>query len=358
MKLTPEAIQAIVAGAMGTMTDGTLRACQNIRLTNSEAGFRATGNSIDVQISAGAPALEGGALDVAVSADRLTRILSTARGDLVLSLGEAQLTVRAGRSRFALPLFPIDDFPAMADDPKTGSIVLPGKLLQQAMGIVLPFAAVKDVRYYLLGMRIEASESGIDFIASDGHRMAWLHDSRAADAPIGATLPAKTLQKLKKLLESETLTVGIGQRVTIQSGPVTLDLPMIAGAYPDWQRLFGGAPEHFSRIKVSDGTTHLREAEILAESLPGGTFAQFGFQREGIRVEARGEEGANYETTIPASADAEVAVGFNVIYLREILSAFPEQAEVEIGFTDQIRAFQFRSDGLQGYRSVLMPARV
>lgn len=51
------------------------------------------------------------------------------------------------------------------------------KFQARYLPMLFPFMAKKDVRYYLNGVYIEPAEKGVYLVATDGHKMAVIHDT-------------------------------------------------------------------------------------------------------------------------------------------------------------------------------------
>ncbi len=112
--------------------------------------------------------------------------------------------------------------------------------------------ATKDVRYYLNGVYIEPLQgnNGVVLVATDGHRMAVIHDPTGeADKPqifkVSTQLVSAAKKRRTKLGMMDrrvsyqdggriTCTYETGEEVYIQPG----FLPIIEGKYPDWRRVF------------------------------------------------------------------------------------------------------------------------
>jgi len=82
------------------------------------------------------------------------------------------VTVKSGRSRFALQSLPPNDFSSMNLGQLTFSFTMQHKHLLAAIGAVGFAISTEETRYYLNGIFIHVTEVGMLFVATDGHRLA------------------------------------------------------------------------------------------------------------------------------------------------------------------------------------------
>src|SRR5215831_18010337 len=158
----------------------------------------------------------------------------------------AQVTLKAGRSRFVLATLPKEDFPAM------GAGDLPhqfGIAVQELRNLIdrTRFAiSTEETRYYLNGIYLHATTSGevkvLRAVATDGHRLARFEmplPAGAAEMP-GIIVPRKAVGELRKLLDEADGRVEVAlsdAKIRFVVGGVTLTSKLIDGTFPDYQRV-------------------------------------------------------------------------------------------------------------------------
>lgn len=201
---------------------------------------------------------------------------------LVGSLGEGELTLEAtedGRAElsmndrsYALRTYPAADFPKLPGFPAGGTFEVSTERFAGAVSRVLPCASKDASRPALSGVLLALSKGKATLAATDSYRMALFRDAfdRGAGSvvPNGdvfggeakAIVPARALREAVRLgaLGPKNLTVALTENVAFfKAAGVTLSARLIAGQYPDYERLF---PEGFAREFTLD-------AAPLAESL-------------------------------------------------------------------------------------------
>ena len=132
------------------------------------------------------------------------------------------------------------------------------KTFQAALKMVHHAAGKKDVRYYLNGVHLDFSSSGLYLAATDGHRLA-VASIEGAFEPGEITLGHDAVKQLLALPKSagDVICSFEGEQLVVQSGQV-LRFSDVGGKYPDWRRVVQGTPEATTVIGVN--------AEYLAQA--------------------------------------------------------------------------------------------
>ena len=82
-----------------------------------------------------------------------------------------QARITAGRSEFTLRVFPVDEFPRLAD-PAGEGVTIDAAQLGGALKQVVPAASGDDARPILTGVLVSAEEGGLRLVATDSYRLA------------------------------------------------------------------------------------------------------------------------------------------------------------------------------------------
>lgn len=361
MNLSSDATAAIQAALQAAAHSSTVEAFKHVLLENGPKGFSALGTDGNLQVRSQCAALNGAAFSVQVPADRLSKIIGTARGEIDISLTAKSISVKMGASRFALPLYLVGEFPSMPEDTKTAEIQVPAADFLAALDRVSPFAADKDIRYMLTAVYLEWREGRLFLVGGDGSGMGVESLPVAGDPAFQGMLPKHLVRRVRGLLaKADMLTLSLGRRLTLTCGEVCIDANLIDGQYVNWRRPM--RTEHDARPVVLAGEA----AAVFSDSLITAAQSRLGlcgtieFNTDGLKVTSEGEDGRGFDGLVvckvlsgkPMSAD------FNLTVLKEIFSLFPKEAEVEIGLmTAAGTALFFTSPSVPDYTAVYMPMR-
>ncbi|MGL5734163.1 MAG: DNA polymerase III subunit beta, partial [Beijerinckiaceae bacterium] len=139
--------------------------------------------------------------------------------------------------KFKLATLPFEDFPQMASADYVATLEFQGLELKNAIEKTAWAASTEETRYYLNGIAMQYSGGKANFIATDGHRLAWYVDGDTADFP-NVIIPSKTAKIFKDLLDDGTATVQVSEtKIKLTFGTVSVVSKVIDGTYPDWARI-------------------------------------------------------------------------------------------------------------------------
>lgn len=182
----------------------TLPILSNVLLDKQGDRLTLLATDIEIQIKTSAPASGGADAALTVGARKLQEILRALPegADVSLQLDDKRLTVKAGKSRFALQTLPAADYPRMAQaEGEALKLKLTQKRFKRLLGFVQYAMAQQDIRYYLNGLLLIVAGAELRVIATDGHRLAYAAEPiEESLARTEAILPRKTVLELARQL--------------------------------------------------------------------------------------------------------------------------------------------------------------
>lgn len=294
----------------------------------------ATDTEITVQLRAGAPISEEGS--AVIGARLLSGILRSLppneAATLTADAGGASLRCAGGT--YNMRVYPTEDFPKMAPFAEEGTFTLDIETLSEAVAKVLPAVSRDHQRPIITGVKTVFEEGRLTVAATDSYRLA-VYTTEAQGGPKEkkeAVIPARALSEaLKVCSEAQANTPGLKtvevsiteSAVHFRAGPVVLQSRLIAGNFPEYQRLMpdsfetafpvdaAALSETLSRVALfagrSNPPTPVRLSFTKAENLEGGELA----------VSARSAEIGEATEKIGMTVDTEFAAAFNGAYLRD-----------------------------------------
>lgn len=277
----------------------------------------------------------------------------------------SQLTLRSGRSRFALSCLAVEDFPSMADGVFSNSFTVAAPDLRALIDRTRFAISTEETRYYLNGIYFHSTtSSGVNVlraVATDGHRLARVEVGRpeGADNMPGIIVPRKTVLELRKLIEETGMgvTVSLSEtKIRFAFDDVVLTSKLIDGTFPDYERVIPQDNDKLLRVgkklfadavdRVSAISTEKSRAIKVAIS-PGLLTLSASSPDAGSAVE---EIEADYNS-------ATIEIGFNSRYLMEILGQIEgDTALFAMADAASPTVIRETDDGAALY--VLMPMRV
>lgn len=269
--------------------------------------------------------------------------------------------LRCGRSRFNLATLPAAEFPAQEDMSFQGELRLSQRDLKRLLERTHFAMAQQDVRYYLNGLMLEATEHGLRAVATDGHRLAYAEAEVEVVTPPEQQViaPRKGIQELLRLLaDAEDLAVvRIGtNHIQVELGDIRFTSKLIDGRFPDYQRVI---PRDPGRIIVADRLA-LRSALSRAAILSSDKYRGVRLQAENhlLQVQAHNPEQEEAQEEVEVSyGNDPLEIGFNVTYLLDALGALTGD-NVKLAFTDANSSCLLTEVESEVARYVVMPMRL
>lgn len=272
-----------------------------------------------------------------------------------------KITVQAGRSRFTLASLPANDFPSVDAVDATESVRVPEAALKELIERTAFAMAQQDVRYYLNGLLFDLGDKRLRCVATDGHRLALCE--AALDETVKTKrqiiVPRKGVQELQRLLEGgeRALELEMGRNhIRVKRDDVTFTSKLIDGRFPDYEAVIPIGADKEVRIDREVLRAALQRAAILSNEKYRGVRLEVSPGQLRINAHNPEQEEAQEEVEAETRVD-DLAVGFNVNYLLDALTALREE-HVILALRDANSSALVREAGNEKCRHVVMPLRL
>ncbi len=356
--------QAAALAAHVASRNAAVPILQHVRIDGTHVVACNVEQQIEIPIS-----LPGGAKLGAFCAHAasLTRILKALpeEAELELHIKNGRMYLTAGPTHYELNTLAADDFPRLDMPPEDAlTVSLAAKPFLEAVLFCMPAMAVKDIRYYLLGLHIGIHPGRMELTATDGHR---LHRARVAleDAAQtrAAIIPAAGVTRLLDVgADHQDLELTVATTLAIiNAGGETLSVKLIDGQFPDAERIIPAtraATGSVGRLALAAAVT--RVAQIFVGNELQAVSLEFARETIGIQAVNAGGEIA-HERFEWAAADGKfkgLAIGVQWRYLVDALEAFAGE-RVNLHLPDKADGSLYLTDADAGTcQAVIMPTRV
>ena len=301
---------------------------------------------------------------ITVEAAILTRIADKLPSDarVRLSYADAKLTVSAGRSRFALPTLPADDFPMLPRKEWDAEFEMSALALDAALSTVKFAVSSEETRYYLNGVAVHAPDGAdLRFAATDGHRLA----RGVMSLPAGAAslpdiiIPTKVVKVLTTLLgrfEGQVDVRVSSTSLRVEIGDTVVQAKVIDGKFPDYTRVI--PTQHDGVLKVDREQLLAAIGRVTTISSDKTRAVKLVIDRDMIVLSVSSpENGTAVEEMACDWVGSSLTVGFNSRYLADVLGHLTAD-QVEGSFTDGAGPTLWRDRVDAAAVFVLMPMKV
>ena len=299
-----------------------------IEATGDEVSFRATDLDIEVVDKAAAQVERAGA--TTVSAVLLHEIVRKLPDGALVALSDdgasGRLSIEAGRSNFSLATLPREDFPVMASSEYESNFPAPAPVLRRLFDKSKFAISTEETRYYLNGvyMHVATGEDGqvLRCVATDGHRLARIDAPlpEGAEGMPGVIVPRKTVNEMRKLLDSDEVTIAVSvseTKVRFATPDITLTSKVIDGTFPDYTRVI---PQGNTRKMEVDAAAFAQAVDRVATvSSERSRAVKLMLDEDRLILSVNApDSGAAEEELGVAYSDEPLEIGFNAKYLLEI----------------------------------------
>lgn len=341
----------------------TLPILSNVLIEKHGDALTLLATDIEIQITTHQN-VQGGGEDqsITVGARKLQDILrALPDGEVSLVLDDKRLTLKSGKSRYALQTLPAADYPRMQlNSGDSLTVRLPQKEFKRQLAQVAYAMAAQDIRYYLNGLLMQVLDTELRMVATDGHRLALSSNTLEETYPrTEVILPRKTVLELARQLSDSEDPVEIiitGNQACFRFGPIELITKLIEGKFPDYERV---VPQGNPKLVVAHRASllsALQRAAILTNEKFRGLRVVLESGRVSIISTNAEQEEAQEELEVDYSGD-NLELGFNVTYLLDVLNNVTDDT-VEIHLNEQMSSALFTVPGNDHFKAVVMPMRI
>jgi DNA polymerase-3 subunit beta len=271
-----------------------------------------------------------------------------------------KVSVQAGRSRFTLSSLPANDFPSIDEVEATERVAVSEAALKELIERTAFAMAQQDVRYYLNGLLLDLRGETLRCVATDGHRLALCEASLEGDGGKRQIIvPRKGVTELQRLLEGgdRTLDLEMGRNhIRIRRDDVTFTSKLIDGRFPDYEAVIPIGADREVKVDREVLRAALQRAAILSNEKYRGVRVEVSPGQLKISAHNPEQEEAQEEIEADTRVD-DLAIGFNVNYLLEALTALRDE-HVVVQLRDANSSALVREAGSERCRHVVMPLRL
>ncbi|WP_088890252.1 DNA polymerase III subunit beta [Leptolyngbya ohadii] len=298
--------------------------------------------SLGVQTSFSAQVESGGTLTL--PAKLLSDIVSRLpEGEIILSDegSEALVTLTCSSGRYQVRGMGAEEYPELPTIEEGEVAQLPVEALIEGLRGSLFATSSDETKQVLTGVHITAEANGLEFAATDGHRLSvvqTISEDERDEAEFGVTVPGKALRELERMLQTngtgETITVRFdqGQLAFVWEGNQRLTSRLLEGQYPNYRQLI---PRQFARQMTVDRRqiiSALERIAVLADQKNSIVKLSLSGVVQELVLSVDAQDVGSGREAIPAQISGDdLEIAFNVKYLLEGLKAL-NTTEIQMQF--------------------------
>ncbi len=341
----------------------TLPVLANFLVQVNKGQLSLTGTDLEVEMVSRIAVEDAGDGETTIPARKLFEIIRALPDGSRITVSQSgdKITVQAGRSRFTLATLPANDFPSVDEVEATERVAIGEATLKELIERTAFAMAQQDVRYYLNGLLFDLRGDALRTVATDGHRLALCETDleKASGAKRQIIVPRKGVTELQRLLESgeREIELEVGRsHVRVKRDDVTFTSKLIDGRFPDYEAVIPIGADREVKVDREALRASLQRAAILSNEKYRGIRVEV--SPGNLKISAHNPEQEEAQEEIEADTTvSDLAIGFNVNYLLDALSALRDE-HVVIQLRDSNSSALVREASSEKSRHVVMPLRL
>lgn len=301
--------------------------------------------SLGIQTSFGAQVEQEGI--ITLPAKLLCDIVSRLpEGEIVLDneATEAMVTLTCASGRYQVRGMGAEEFPELPSIDEAEITHLPVDALTEGLRGSLFATSADETKQVLTGVHLTINPDGIEFAATDGHRLSVVQTlateaASATDAnrALEVTVPSKALRELERMIQvnpaGEAVAVRFDQgQLICEWANQRLTSRLLEGQYPNYRQLI---PRQFSRQMTAERrlfTSALERIAVLADQKNSIVKLSLDSTKQEMVLSVEAQDVGSGREALPAQISGDdLDIAFNVRYLLEGLKAL-NTTEVQMQF--------------------------
>lgn len=284
-----------------------------VRLTAERDTLEVVTTNLDIEYRQTLECFCDSPFSVCVDAKRLAQMASVASKDITMELSGSTLTVKSGRSRWAAPALPADDFPSMPVDGLCEPLSIDGGELTGIIDRTMWAASNDTTRHYLQGVYLNAGT----FVATTGQVFAMVETDMEFDGP-DVIAPTAFLNAVKTSSEGACLLAWDDKKLLFKCGDVSIAAKVIDGTFPDYRRVIPEPCEAWA-IDTADFAGAIKRVRIASDAKERKLRVRKGDNVIAIKIE--GTAGFEAEEEVQADCEDGFEFGVNADFMTSMLGA-------------------------------------
>jgi len=253
---------------------------------------------------------------------QLVRELTSPQIKITSQNGESA-EITAGQSVFKINGMHHSEFPKLPDLSGGATFGLSAKTLKELLHRTSFCAAKEDSRYVLNGIYLNIANQNATFIGTDGKRLSKVQEKIDIDPSTQGSyiLPLKAVDEMARMLDGTEEQVQISllpDKASLESPNLILITKLLAGQYPDVERVIPEEPKHTISIHREELTSLLRQIALFTSD--NMSSVRFIFENSELVLTACSNDIGEGKVSMPVDYAAEkLEIAFNPFYFIDIL---------------------------------------
>lgn len=338
----------------------TLPILTNFKLRSEENRLYIYGTDLEVYSTYSIPAVVEEEGEICVSSKKLVDISKVLpNAEVLLNKQDNSLKVVSGKTKYSLPVVDPLDFPNFEKFPEDLAVKVISNDLLKGINRTVYAASKDESRYTLNGVCFSFTDTKLDLVATDGHRLSLYKIDYKGKVEKGKYIvPLKALSELKKLLpDAVDVDIAVnGSNMFFRSENWSLQTRLLDGIFPDYIMVI---PKDYLIQIIVDRNQLLEGIKRVVVAIEESTKpVKIDLESRALRISSA-SDGTVAEDELEIDYSGEhFQIGFNGSYLIDAIEEI-ETGECIIEFTGKDSQTVIKpSKETQSYIAIVMPMNI
>ena len=245
--------------------------------------------------------------------------------------------ITTGTSVFKINGMNKSEFPQLPDLAGSPEVRFSKVTLKEMLSKTVFAAAREDSRFTLNGVQLQISQQKATLIGTDGKRLSKISASVAIDPSLQGSyvIPLKAVEEMTKTLDESdapvTLTLAY-DKVSLETGPLTVISKLLAGQYPDVDRVIPSKVAHRFSMHREELMALLRQVSLFTSDTSNSV--RFSFETGQLHLMAVSHEIGEGRVSMPVDySGPKIDIAFNPFFFLDILRHSKDET-IQFGLND------------------------
>ena len=360
--LQQDLLPSLQAVSRSVGTRSTLPVLDNVLISVSGKKLKLAATNLEVGVIKFIPVQGGVDGEITVPAKTLVELVS-GLGESKISLeseGEV-LTLESGSFKASVNGISATEFPAIPTASSKG-VVFPKDVFLSSSQVLFA-AAIDEGRPVLTGILTEAKDSKLDFVATDGFRLAHrLISLSKQTGEIKTLIPKRTFEEVLRIIseqEVDEVTISTSEnqnQVVFTLGDTIVSSRLIEGQFPAWEKI---VPTEIVSRALIEKEAFLKAIKLAAVFAKGeANILVLSSKKGSLNLKSQTKEIGSQENEVEGNIEGEeLQIAFNTKFLLDAVSNIPS-SQLMIEFSGALSAALIKPVGIEGLEYIVMPVRL
>lgn len=360
--LQQDLLPSLQAVARSVGVRSTLPVLDNILLSLEDKRLKIAATNLEIGVIKYINVEEQAPGGITVPAKTLVELIAGLGQDRVSLETEGEvLAIQSGKLKASINGIPASEFPAIPLSSDNG-VSFPKEAFMASSQILFA-SAIDEGRPVLTGILTEVAGGKLDFVATDGFRLAHrqldLPDSKVR---FSSLIPRRTFEEVLRIIAEEEIkelniaASGGQNQVIFNLGSAIVSSRLIEGKFPAWGKII---PQKIVTRAIVEKEEVLKAIKLAAIFGRGeSNIVVFTTKKGLLKLESRAKEIGNQENEVEGEIEGEeLQIAFNTKFILDAISNSPS-SQIMMEFSGPLSAALIKPIGIEGLEYIVMPVRL